>query len=50
MKIVYPPSCLTAEGVTVACAQLDTFLQQLLTEGDAPFASASCAAAGGGVI
>ncbi|WP_437647614.1 hypothetical protein [Sorangium sp. So ce362] len=48
MKIVFPPSCLTTEGVTVTCAQLDTFLQQLLTEGDAPFASASCAAAGEG--
>ncbi|WP_437968172.1 hypothetical protein WMF04_02240 [Sorangium sp. So ce260] len=48
MKIVYPPSCLTMEGVTLTCSQLDMFMQQLLTEGDAPFASASCAAAGEG--
>ncbi|WP_437814032.1 hypothetical protein [Sorangium sp. So ce1078] len=48
MKIVYPPSCLTMEGVTLTCAQLDMFMQQLLTEGDAPFASASCAAAAAG--
>ncbi|XXX77589.1 hypothetical protein WMF30_02275 [Sorangium sp. So ce134] len=48
LKIVYPPSCLTMEGATLTCAQLDAVIQQLTAEEDAPFASASCAAAGSG--
>ncbi|KYG11206.1 hypothetical protein BE21_58100 [Sorangium cellulosum] len=48
MKIVYPPSCLTMEGVTITCAQLDATMQELLAQGIATFTSASCVAAGAG--
>ncbi|WP_437610173.1 hypothetical protein WMF20_01870 [Sorangium sp. So ce834] len=48
MKVVYPPSCLTMEGVTLTCAQLDAVMQELLAQGVATFSSASCVAAGAG--
>ncbi|WP_437571046.1 hypothetical protein [Sorangium sp. So ce542] len=47
MKIVYPPSCLTMEGVTITCEQLDASLQEVVRDG-ALLASASCVAAGQG--
>ncbi|WP_437724977.1 hypothetical protein [Sorangium sp. So ce861] len=47
MKIVYPPSCLTMEGVTITCEQLDASMQEVVGDG-ALLASASCVAAGQG--
>ncbi|WP_437756426.1 hypothetical protein [Sorangium sp. So ce1389] len=46
MKAVYPPPCLVFEDTTITCAQLDQTMQDLIAQGDAPYESATCAAAG----
>ncbi|WP_437307353.1 hypothetical protein [Sorangium sp. So ce388] len=46
MKAVYPPACLTFENATLTCAQVDQSMQDLIAQGDAPYESATCAAAG----
>ncbi|MGK3989547.1 hypothetical protein WME99_41250 [Sorangium sp. So ce136] len=46
MKAVYPPPCLVFEDTTITCAQLDQTMQDLIAQGEAPYESATCAAAG----
>ncbi|WP_437508054.1 hypothetical protein [Sorangium sp. So ce1099] len=46
MKAVYPPPCLVFEDTTITCAQLDQSMQDLIAQGEAPYESAACAAAG----
>ncbi|XXT20357.1 hypothetical protein WME94_02150 [Sorangium sp. So ce429] len=46
MKAVYPPPCLVVEDTTITCAQLDQTMKDLIAQDDAPYESATCAAAG----
>ncbi|WP_437734566.1 hypothetical protein [Sorangium sp. So ce1335] len=46
MRVVYPPACLTQDGVTFTCAQLDEGLKSIAGTEGSPLASVTCAAAG----
>ncbi|WP_437623187.1 hypothetical protein [Sorangium sp. So ce1151] len=46
MKAVYPPPCLVFDDTTLTCAQLHQSMQDLIARGEAPYESATCAAAG----
>jgi hypothetical protein len=43
VQMTIPPSCLTMDGITLTCAQLDQALQTLITDPTSPFQSARCA-------
>jgi hypothetical protein len=42
LQMTLPPSCLTMDGITLTCAQLDIAIQQVVSEPDSPFQSARC--------
>jgi hypothetical protein len=47
-SVTLPASCLTTQGITLTCAQLTQGFATLTQMSNAPFKSASCAAAGSG--
>ncbi|WP_437715138.1 hypothetical protein WMF45_01165 [Sorangium sp. So ce448] len=46
IRVNLPPACLTQEGTTSTCAQLDEQLEQVAAQGDSPFVAAECSSAG----
>jgi hypothetical protein len=47
-RVTLPSACLTQQGITITCDQLNQSYQMIIAQPDSPFTSASCTAGGGG--